>query len=59
MPKPRPFTIRCPICTTMTAATRSGRVCSHLNPGGVKCFATGMNIQQGLAMRESIDREKK
>jgi hypothetical protein len=51
--------IRCPICTTLTAATRSGRVCSHLNPGGVKCFATGMNIQQGLAMRESIDREKK
>lgn len=50
---------RCPICTTMITATRGGRLRSHLNPGGVKCHATGMSVKQGFALRKSIDKEGK
>lgn len=49
-------TIPCPLCTTPVKATRSGHIQSHLNPGGVRCHAVGMNYKQGIVLRKSIDK---
>ena len=33
--------IRCPWCGKQPVQVKRGRLVSHLNPGGVKCFAIG------------------
>lgn len=36
---------RCPWCGKQPVKIKRGRLSSHLNPGGVKCFAIGQTIE--------------
>lgn len=44
--------IRCPLCGRQPVPTKRGRISSHLNPGGVRCSASGLSAHYALLFQK-------